>query len=267
MASESESENVGGAQPNAVPNAPAAALPAPTLIERAWKALRARPDPLTGVALTLPVFLFYHLGILLVPERTSVDLVSRVLFVLLDASASAYLVVTFVLALAVASVVWVQRKRGAVPVWSLGRVLLEAGAFALLLLVTLGWATYRLSQGTPLSVPRELTALTKLVIACGTGFHGELVFHALLVSGGSAALVALLQLPRHTALGVTVTLSSLAFAAATFLGPLADAFAFDTLMYRGLLGLALSLAYLVRGFAVAVYAHVFYAALVFFVYA
>lgn len=283
MASESEGKGgqaanvgsgaAGGTQPASGParraDAKAAPTPSaePTALDRAWKTLKARPDPLSGVALTLPVFLVYHLGIVLLPERTGVDFLSRLVFLLLDASIPAYVITTFALALAVASVVWVQQKRGAVPVWAVGRVLAEGFAIALLLVVTLGWATYRFLRGTPLADASELSVVAKVLIACGTGFHGELIFHALFVTGGSALLMKALQLPKHSALIVTLLFSSLAFAIASYVGPHADVFAFDTFLYRSLLGLVLAFVYLLRGFAVAVYTHVFYAGLVFFVYA
>lgn len=250
--------------PSAAP-APSAAS-APSAFSRLWRRVSTRPDPLTGVALTLPVFLAYHLGILVIPDRSDADAVSRLAFKMLDASVPAYITATFAIALVVAVIVWVQQKRGATPVWSIGRVVLESGAYALLLLVTLGWATYRLAPGIAAASPTSPPVLTKLVLACGAGFHEELVFHALLVTGAAAALQSLLKLPRPTALGTTVLVSSLLFALAQYLGSYSDV-TFDTFFYRALLGLAFALLYLVRGFAVAVYSHVFYVALVYFVYA
>jgi hypothetical protein len=248
---------------------PTGSQPEPSFGARVWKLITTRPDPLSGVALTLPVFLVYHLGILLVPDRTGSDLVSSLVFRMLDASVSAYVITTFGFALGLAAIVWFRQKRGVVPSWAIGRLLVESAGFALLLLVTLGWATstYKLSSGVALSATRELSVLTKLVLSCGSGFHEELVFRALLVTGGSAALMSLFQMRRPTALAIAVIVSSLAFGLAQYIGPFGHSFVFDTLFYRALLGVAFAILYLVRGFASAVYTHVLFSALVFFVYA
>jgi Type II CAAX prenyl endopeptidase Rce1-like len=229
--------------------------------------LSARPDPLSGIVLTLPVFLVYHLGILLVTERSSADLVSSLVFALLQASVSGYVIATLGFALALSATVWVRQRRGSVPSWALGRVLAESAALALLLVITVGWATYKLSGGVTLSAPHALSTLTRVVLACGAGFHEELVFRALMISGGSAALVKLFDMQRSAAVVLTVLVSSVAFGFAQYLGSFGDAFAFDTLAYRCLLGVALAAIYLLRGFALAVYTHVFFTALVYFVYA
>ena len=64
-------------------------------IQRAVHALqRSKPDPLTSLVLTMPVFLIYHLGILLIDMRNGVDWVTELTFRLLDASIPAYVAVT-----------------------------------------------------------------------------------------------------------------------------------------------------------------------------
>ena len=44
---------------------------------------RERHDPLTSLVLTVPVFLIYHLGILLIDIKNGVDLVSTLTFAVL----------------------------------------------------------------------------------------------------------------------------------------------------------------------------------------
>ena len=59
---------------------------------------RHRHDPLTSLALTVPVFLLYHLGILFVDLRNGVDLVSGLTFQLLHYSMLAYVGTTLAVA-------------------------------------------------------------------------------------------------------------------------------------------------------------------------
>lgn len=248
-----------------VPVAPVA--PAAPARKSFAERIAMRPDPLTSVALTLPVFLVYHLGILLVTTRIPADLVSSLTFALLDASVSGYVITTCAFALALALAVWVQQKRGATPVWNIGRVLIESAAYSVLLLATVGWAAYRLAHTVALASARDLGPIDKLVLAAGSGFHEELVFRVVLVSGLAALLARATKWPRSAALTTAALLSSLAFAFTRFLGPLGDPFAPDIFLYHALAGLAFAGIYLMRGFAVAVYSHAFYTALVFFIYA
>jgi hypothetical protein len=249
----------------AVPAAPAA--PAPPTGPGFWARVVARPDPLTGLALTLPVFLFYHLGLLLIePQRSDADLITGLMQRLLEQSKPAYIIATFGIALALSVLVWVQHKRKAAEQFSFARVLGESAALGFLLLITLGWATHRLAGGVALTAQSQLTPISKLVLACGTGFHEEIVFRVLLVTGGSVAFARLLKAPESVALGACVVLSSLIFGLSQFVGAFSVTFTFDTFMYRSLLGAAFAMTYLLRGFSVAVYTHVIYAALVYFVY-
>jgi len=78
----------------------------------AW--LRRRHDPLTGLLLTIPVFLIYHLGILFINLRNGVDLVSGLTFELLHRSPLAYVGVTLGYAAAIAIAAYVLRRRGAI---------------------------------------------------------------------------------------------------------------------------------------------------------
>jgi hypothetical protein len=193
--------------------------------------------------------------------------VSSLTFALLDASVPGYVIATLGVALVLALAVWVQQKRGATPAWAIGRVLLESLAYSLFLLATAGWAAYRLAQGAAPPAARELGVLDKVVLAAGTGFHEEVVFRVLLVSGLGALLLRITKWPRTAALSGAVLVSSLAYASCRHIGPLGDPFAADIFLYHTLAGVGFAAIYLARGFAVAVYTHAFYAALVFFVYA
>ncbi len=234
-----------------------------------WARRKRRPDPLTSVALTLPVFVVYHLGVVFVDRRSGVDLVSALVLSLLRASVPAYVIATLALALALASGVWIQQKRGALARTPSAPVFLESAGFAVLLLVTVGFATHRwvFRLGSPaLSALGSLGVLDKLVLAAGSGFHEELLFRALMVSGGAWLIERLWRLSRGASFAIAVTVSSLGFALANNFGVLGEPFAFTTLAYYVLLGGLFAALYLVRGFAVAVYTHAFYTALVFFVY-
>jgi hypothetical protein len=232
-----------------------------------WDKVKKRPDPLTSVALTIPVFLIYHLGILIVETRSGVDLVSNAVFGLLEASTPVYVIVTLAVALILAMVVWIEERRGVATGVPLTRVLLEGGAFALVVLAALGWAQSRALRTTDPGGLSELGVLDKIVLACGTGFHEEFVFRAVLVTGLSFVLAKLLRMSTRVALLSAVLLSSVAFSLVHYYGPFGEPFALDVAAIRVLLGVLFAGLYLLRGFAVAVYAHVIFELLVYFLYA
>jgi hypothetical protein len=232
-----------------------------------WDKVKKRPDPLTSVALTIPVFLIYHLGILIVKTRSGVDLVSDYVLGLLEASTPIYIAATIAIALILALVVWIEERRGVATGVPLTRVLLEGGAFALVVLAALGWATTRALRTTDPGGLHELGPVDKIVLACGTGFHEEFVFRVVLVTGLAFVLAKVVRMGTRGALLLAVLLSSFAFSLVHNYGPFGEPFALDVAAIRVLLGMLFAGLYLLRGFAVAVYAHVFFELLVYFLYA
>lgn len=222
---------------------------------------------MTSIAFTVPIFLLYHLGLLLVDARSKVDFVSSWVLALLDASVPAYVMSTLAFALVLLLTVWVEQKRGAVPASSLGRVLVEALACALLVLMSVGWASHQLLRANIDNSLATLGVGDKLVLAAGTGFHEEFIFRALLISGGSALLGKLFRITPRVALLTCMLFSSVAFSLAHNFGIYGEPFVAEVAGYRVLEGLMFAVLYVTRGFATVAYAHFFYEALVFFVYA
>ncbi len=228
---------------------------------KAW--LTHRHDPLTSLLLTIPIFLVYHLGIVLIDMRNGVDLVSGLTFRLLQHSLLAYVAVTVGYAVAIAAVVWVLRKKGKIKAAEWLPVLGESVVLAILMSLSLGWATSQLFDGQ--AGPPAMGPLEKLVMAAGAGFHEELVFRVILFGGGTWLLQKAMK--EKTALKpalVMALVSSLVFSAIHYVGPFGDPFRLDSFFFRALAGLYLAGVYRWRGFAVAVYTHAIYDLIVFF---
>jgi hypothetical protein len=240
---------------------------APSAFTRLWSALRKRPDPLTSVAFTVPIFLLYHIGVLYVDRRSRTDFVSKWALSMLNSSVPAYVMTTLAATLILLLAVWVEQRRGAVAHSSIGRVLVEALAFALLVLSSLGWASHQLLHSNDMTTYSALGVFDKLVLAAGEGFYEELFFRVLLVSGGSALLRKTSGLGVRQALLTSVAVSSLASALMHYIGTSGEPFVWQVAGYRVLEGAVFAALYLARGFAAATYAHAFYEALVLFLYA
>jgi membrane protease YdiL (CAAX protease family) len=235
-----------------------------------WGRIRKRPAPLISVAFTVPVFIAYHLGILMLmrephtqASRSGFDFVSRWMLRLVDASPPAYVLVTLVLALILLVTTWVHQKRGKIAESPHKRVFWEALGVAVVLSAALGWATYRVLHGSG-STLTSLPLQDRFVLAIGSGFYEEAVFRGLLITGGSRLLMRLKRLKGKSpwiGLGVCTVVSSALYVLAYYL------FAFDghlahfnvgVAAFRMIEALLFAAVYLTRGFAVAVYAHTFY---------
>jgi membrane protease YdiL (CAAX protease family) len=224
--------------------------------------LRHRHDPLTSLVLTVPVFLFYHLRILLIDLRNGVDLVSELTFALLEQSVLAYVGVTVGIAAALFGAGWWMRKSGRIRPARLLPVLGESAILAVVMMLTVGWATGQVFANQVGG--RSLNVLEKLVMAAGAGFHEELVFRVGLFAGGMFLLTKTKKLGEWGAFAVAALASSLVFSAVHYVGSMSDDFTFVSFTFRTLAGLFLVGVYRLRGFAVAVYTHAIYDVLVFF---
>ena len=237
-------------------------------LERATHAVvtrvrRGKPDPLTSVVLTLPVFLVYHIGILWSDKRNGADWVSDLTLQLLHKSVEAYVIATLAAAAGLALAMWVLRRTGRVQPTELLPIVVESAAWALVMLVSVGWAVQRVAPA--LSWPLGFDALEKVVMAAGAGFHEEVMFRVLMLSGGAILLRRVLSVPPIRAWIFAALVSSLVFAFVHHLGANGEGITVAALAFRTLAGLYLGLLYGARGFAVAVYTHALYDALVFFV--
>lgn len=220
---------------------------------------RRRRDPLTSLALTAPVFVVYHLGILFLDTRNGVDLVSELTLRMLDRSPVAYAAFTVAVAAGFVVAAWWARGRGRVQPSGLVAIVAESGLLAIGMMVIVGWATEGIFAA---QIARGVGPFEGLVMAAGAGFHEELVFRVVLLSGVELGLVALLRFDRGPAVAMAVVLSSLAFSAIHYIGPMADPWSLVSFTFRFLAGVYLALVYRWRGFAVAVYTHTLYDLLV-----
>jgi hypothetical protein len=229
-----------------------------------WKKALERRGPLTSLVLTIPVFLIYHLGILLIDLRNGVDLVTELTFRLLEQSVGAYVGVTIGLSvLLVAALVFLRSKHDRFNAREFLPVLGESLLLAIGMLILVGWTTGRIFDGQTGGEP--LGFVERIVMACGAGFHEEVVFRVILFAGGAFVLRRFPFVGELTALLAAALFSSLVFSTVHYVGSLGDSFTLVSFVFRTIAGLYLAAVYSLRGFAVAVYTHTFYDLLVFFV--
>jgi hypothetical protein len=240
----------------------------------AAKKLATPHDALTSLVLTLPVFLVYHLGIVLMDLRNGADFVTGNLIRLFDLSVWGYLAVTLAVAGGLLGAVMYLRRRHQLHLRELGPVVGESVGWAALMWLLVGWATARIvphAFAAPMEwlAPalqvggRTLGPIERLVMAAGAGFYEELVFRVAMF-GGIAWAFTSRGVPRWRADLAAALVSSVLFSAVHYVGSLGDPFTLGSFVFRALSGLYLCALFRFRGFAVAVYAHALYDVAVFF---
>jgi hypothetical protein len=229
--------------------------------------IKTRHDPLTSLVLTIPVFLLYHLGILLIDVRNGVDFVSEITLALLE-NKPAYIGVTLGLAALLVGVVWFLRRRGKLRPAKMPYVVLEGMLLAMVMAISIGWATGKVFASQV--GPDNLSPLDKIILSAGAGFHEELVFRAGLFAGISWILLRWTRVKewkkvqKFAVVAGVAVVSSLVFSAVHYVGAFGDDFTAASFFFRALTGVFLCVVYQFRGFAVAVYTHFLYDVFVFF---
>lgn len=218
-------------------------------------------DPLTSLVLTIPVFLVYHLGILVSRGGNGVDLVTPFVAELLHRSLVGYVCLTLTVALALFAVGARLRRAHQIDRQALLRVVWESAFWAGLMMLVVGGIVSRLFRAQLGTM--GLGPLDWIVLSAGAGFHEELVFRVALFGGGAWA-VAQATRNRVGAQLIVAPIAAAMFSAAHYVGPSGDAFTLMSFTARFLMGLWFTLVYRLRGFAVAVYTHALYDLFVFF---
>ncbi len=229
----------------------------------------SKPGPWNELALTLPVFLVYQLGVVFLNVRNATDLVTAQLLVLAHGDRTTYLELTAGIGLATAAV-FALLGRGQSLRW--GKLLqmgLEGGAYAIAMGAAASWIVGKMFAGVRAAGISD--PFTGVVMSFGAGFYEELAFRVLLFGAGAKVLAwafagqSLARPPgRPASAGAAVltivwaVASAAIFSGMHYLGPLGDSFDMRSFVARAVLGLALTLVYVSRGFAAAVWTHALY---------
>ncbi len=104
----------------------------------------------------------------------------------------------------------------------------------------------------------RLDLATAITVSLGAGLYEELLFRVLLVSLLARGAEALLGWRPAPAGAGAAVVGALIFSAFHYLGPLGDAFAVRSFVFRTVAGLLLSALYLLRGFGIAAWTHALY---------
>jgi hypothetical protein len=233
--------------------------------------LSDKPGAWTELALTLPVFLVYQLGVVFLHVRNATDLVTARLLDLAHGDRLLYLGMTAACGVLLFAVFAALGRGQGFRAGKVAQIAAEGAVYAVAMSAATSWVVGKVFAGaTP---PGDAGGpFAGLVMSLGAGFYEELAFRVLLFGAGAKVLVWLLAGQRVRLVGRSPALSwrallvmgawavacAAAFSGMHYTGSMADAFSARSFVARAVLGLALTFIYGTRGFAAAVWTHALY---------
>jgi hypothetical protein len=208
----------------------------------------------TDLALTLPIFLGYHLGVVLLQVRNAADPVSSQLVKLAEHNIAIYWGLTLGIGAAVVALLFVLGRGESFDRKRFAFVSSEAVVYAFLMRFAAGYAVGAVTLGAS-----GQGMWQGVVMSLGAGFYEEIAFRVGLYGLGALAIKAIFgTLPRTVMLIAWAVVTAMIFAGWHYVGPLSDAWDFRTFVFRATCGLVLTAIYVFRGFAPAVWTHTLY---------
>lgn len=240
--------------------------------------LRDRPGAWVDLGLTLPIFLLYHVSVVFLGVQNATDMVTGALLGWSRGDKSTYLIATLAIGVVFAGTFALLGRGQAFRPRKFAQIAVEGVVYAVVMRVVASYAVGRVFMG-PI---QQEARFVGFVMSLGAGFYEELSFRVVLFGLGAKALVWLLArekvelsgtaalLGRATSQTRRSTLGSwfimlawsvvcaLIFSGVHYVGALGDPFRMTSFVFRALLGLVLTLIYVTRGFAAAVWTHAVY---------
>jgi Type II CAAX prenyl endopeptidase Rce1-like len=218
--------------------------------------IRDGSGPLDDLALTLPVFVGYHLGVAFLPVRNAADLVTHELVTLAHNDLLVYSGLTLAIGVVFAVVLLVLGRKQSLHWRRFVWVGLEGILYAVAMRVLAGYVVGRLHLDAGAAAAPGVFAGG--VMSLGAGFYEELVFRVGLFGLGLRLVRGLFGFGRVVSWLGWAVLCALLFSGWHYFGEFGDPFDLKSFVFRAVCGLAFTLIYGFRGFAPAVWTHALY---------
>lgn len=220
--------------------------------------LREGSGPWADLALTMPVFVAYHLGVVFLPVRNAADVVTRELTTLAENSLLEYIGLTLGIGAAFAGVLLMLGRGHTMRASRFVFVGIEGIVYAIAMRLA---GQYVVSQ---LALANGVLSggFSGLVMSLGAGFYEEIAFRVGLFGLGLKLVLGLIGATsrfKRTLIAFTWALAaSVAFSAWHYVGDLGEPFELRSFVFRTVCGLVFTAIYGFRGFAPAVWTHTIY---------
>lgn len=214
-----------------------------------------RTDAVTDLALTMPLFVAYHVGVVFLSIRNAADLVTSRLAAFAEHDRMLYVLLTLGLGLVVAALLLMTGHRDKLRWQTFAVVAIEGVVYAMLMRFAASWVAARLSLGPGIA---DAGPFAGAVMSIGAGFYEELTFRAVLFGLGSKFLLMIDDFPRWLIYPTWALVCSLAFSGWHHVGAMGEPFTWSAFVFRTVCGLLFTLVFALRGFAPAVWTHAIY---------
>lgn len=245
--------------------------------------LRDRPGAWVDLGLTLPIFLVYHLAVVFLGVQNATDMVTGALLTLSAGDTTKYLLATLAIGVIFAGTFALIGRGQAFRPRKFLQILIEGVVYAFVMAFAAnsivgsmfacigGFAPALESVAAGI---KDEGRFVGFIMSLGAGFYEELTFRVLLFGVGAKILVWLFGKQRVELAGTSTTsgfslrslvvmcawaaVCALVFSGVHYVGPMSDSFHLASFTFRAVLGLALTLIFVTRGFAAAVWTHAIY---------
>ena len=223
------------------------------------KYLIVSKSPLYSFIFTLPLFLFYEVGIFLISSR-DIDQLRNGADVLMRQVLESFGVYgmygfggTFLIGFLIA---FLRQKK------NLRTSEIDSRFLLIMFFESIVWATLlvimMIKIPTFLSLSNEDHLIQQVVLAIGAGIYEEFVFRVLLISGLAILFGLIFNWGEFGKTFLSVIISSAIFSIFHFFGSYGDVFSFPLFFARFFAGIFLAMIYIFRGFGITAYAHSIY---------
>ena len=221
--------------------------------------LTVSKSPLYSFIFTLPLFLFYEVGIFLISSR-DIDQLRNGADVLMRQVLESFGIYgmygfggTFLIGFLIA---FLRQKK------NLRTSEIESRFLLIMFFESIVWATLlvimMIKIPTFLSLSNEDHLIQQVVLAIGAGIYEEFVFRVLLISGLAILFGLIFNWGEFGKTFLSVIISSAIFSIFHFFGSYGDTFSFPLFFVRFFAGIFLAMIYIFRGFGITAYAHSIY---------
>jgi hypothetical protein len=239
--------------------------------------LRDRPGAWVDLGLTLPIFLTYQVAVVFLGVQNATDMVTGALLRLSHGDRTTYLLATFAIGVIFAGSFALLGRGQAFRPRKFVQIALEGVLYAVVMRVVAGYVVGSVFAGNI----KDESRFVGFIMSLGAGFYEELTFRVVLFGLGAKLLTWLVGRQKleltttaaspgagpararfsFTSLAVMTgwaLVCAVIFSGVHYVGPMSDAFALPSFLFRLVLGLVLTLIFATRGFAAAVWTHALY---------
>lgn len=217
-----------------------------------------KSDAVTDLALTLPIFVAYHLGVAFLPVRNAADPVTAELRALASHSLALYAGITLAIGAAFVLILLTIGRSEAFDKRRFFLIAFEGTLYAILMRFAGSYAVGSLRLGPPAIDSNGV--FSSVVMSLGAGFYEEIAFRVALFGLGALLLKFLFGtgLSRLIFTAGWALVAAAVFAGWHYVGALGDPWDLRSFVFRAVCGLVLTAIYAFRGFAPAVWTHALY---------